>query len=379
MTDPTERHDRDEARSSEEERIRSLLEGAGRRPEVPAEDLAAIRAAFRTEWAEHVRYRAPRRSRSRTTRSLAGPRPALPLLALAATVLAALGLGWWLWRTAPTAGPEAVARIEVLQGAVTARDAGDGSGETDGSPLELAVDREIPAGAELVTGTAAAVPGRVALRLAGGPSLRFDTGSRVHLVSGSEIELERGAVYVDTRSGDTGHTETGDGSDRPRALRVRTPLGVVRDIGTRFEVRLLETDGGEVAGALRLRVREGRADLSWDATSDSAGAGEELTLHADGSLDRDRIDVHGPAWDWILRIAPPFEIEGRTLGELLVWVARETGWEVRYGDPALAEEAGTIVLHGSLGESTPDQAPGVVLPGAGLTARLEEGSLVIER
>lgn len=367
MTDWTDPHDGDTGRSADEERVRSLLERAGPRPQVPADDLAAIKAAFRTEWAEHVRDRAPHRAPSRPPRPLVfRPRPSRPLVALAAAVVVALGLGWWVWRIALPAGAGTVARIEVLEGEVTGRGPGDGA---DGSALELAVEREIPAGSELVTGTAGPAVGRVALRLATGPSLRFDTGSRARLVSGSEIELASGAVYVDTEAGDR----------KRRALRIRTPLGEVRDIGTQFEVRLLEADGGDVAEALRLRVREGRADLHWDATSDAATAGEELTLRADGSLDRQPIAVHGPAWDWVLRLAPVFEIEGRTLRELLAWVARETGWEVRYGDPALAEAAGSIVVHGSLGEATPDQAPEVVLPGAGLRSRVEDGVLLVER
>ena len=383
MSDPTSRKDGDPGARSEAERVRRLLEEAGPRPAVPTEDLAAIKKAFRAEWTEHVGNRPLEGSRSPLPR---------PLLALAAVLLVALGLGWWVWRTAPPAGPETVARVEILDGAVTARPpqkGGDGDGDGE-AVIALAVDRELPAGTELVTGAAGAVPGRAALRLASGVSLRFDTGSRARLQSGSEIELAAGALYVDTGAVDTGaDTGTGAPSGGLEALRIHTPLGVVRDVGTRFEVRLLAADGEEGEGpapgtgggadALRVRVRAGRVDLRWDATSDSAEAGEELTLHADGSVDRGRIAVHGAAWDWVFKVAPVFEIEGRNLAELLDWVARETGWEIRYGDPALAEAAGSIVLHGSLGEATPDQAPEIVLPGAGLRFRMEDGVLVVER
>lgn len=378
MSDPTPHKDGDTGARSEEERVRRLLEEAGPRPEVPAEDLAAIKTAFRAEWAEHVRDGTALRNRSHLSR---------PLLALAAVLLVTLGLGGWWWRTAGPATAETVARVEVLDGAVTARAPGDvADGERDGKAvLELAVDLELPAGVELVTGAAGSVPGRTAMRLAGGASLRLDTGSRARLLSGSEIELAKGAVYVDTGA----DTDTGASTGMHDALRIHTPLGVVRDVGTRFEVRLLDAGGekesglksatGDRADALRVRVREGRVDLRWDATTDSAEAGEELTLHADGSLDRNPVALHGPAWDWVLQVAPVFEIEGRTLAELLAWVTRETGWEIRYGDPALADAAGSIVLHGSLGAATPDQAPQVVLPGAGLRSRLEDGVLVVAR
>ena len=54
-------------------------------------------------------------------------------------------------------------------------------------------------------------------------------------------------------------------------------------------------------------------------------------------------------------------------------LARETGWEIRYSDPSLARSAGTITLHGAMGPVTPDQAPEVVLRGAGLTSEIRDG------
>lgn len=144
--------------------MRHLLEEAGPRPEVPPEDLAKIKAAFRAEWRERVRRRrAPDRR----------------LWLLAASVLLAAGLGWWLWPAPP-------------------------SSRVTGAELEA----ERPAAFQLE-----------------GASLRLDAGSRVLLVSASEIRLERGAVYVDSQG--------------TRTVAVHTPLGTVTEIGTRFEVRLL--------------------------------------------------------------------------------------------------------------------------------------------
>ncbi|HVG08606.1 MAG TPA: FecR family protein [Thermoanaerobaculia bacterium] len=161
---------------SEEEQVRHLLEEAGPRPEVPPEDMARIKAAFRAEWQEHVRQR---RSPDRR------------LWLLAASVLLMIGLGWWLWPA--SSGP--VARVET-------------SGET------------IIAGAKLEAHEAPA-----AVRLEGGPSLRLDAGSLVRLISASEVRLERGAVYLDSQGTGT--------------VAVHTPLGTVTELGTQFEVRLL--------------------------------------------------------------------------------------------------------------------------------------------
>ncbi len=289
---------------NEEEQVRRLLEEAGPRPEVPPEDLAKIKAAFRAEWQEHVRQR---RSPDRR------------LWLLAASILLVIGLGWWLWPAPSTT----VARVET-------------SGET------------INAGAKLEAHEAPAT-----FRLAGGSSLRLDAGSRVRLVSASEIRLESGAVYLDSEGTGT--------------VAVHTPLGVVTELGTQFEVRLL-------GSAVRVRVREGAVRVE----SHRADAGTELTLQADGSVTRSRIAAYGPLWNWVLKAAPPLQIEGLTLEEVLARVVRETGWTVRYEDPRVAASTGEIVVHGDVGHLAPDQALEVVLPGAGLDHRVVDGVLILK-
>lgn len=363
---------RDSGMAAEEGEVRRLLERAGPRDAVPPEDLEPIKAAFRTAWQEHVdgsRPQAPRREPGRRSGRLAG----WQLAALAASLLLVLGLGWWLWRIAAPAGAGPAARVESLAGRVTARDIDRGGREgPDGAAraTPLADGAEVPAGAVLETaGAGEPAVGRAALRLAGGASLRLDAGSRVRLVSASLIELERGAVYLDS----------GGGSRRPRAVEVRTPLGTAREVGTQFEVRLL---GLGEAAALRVRVREGavRVDRSGGSAAPYlTGAGVELTLRADGSVARRRIAGHGAPWAWVLAAAPPLAIEGLTLQQFLDRVARETGWTIRYADPDLAASARSIVVHGNLGDLRPDEAPDVVLPGAGLRHELAGDVLIVRK
>ena len=293
---------------NEEDQVRHLLEEAGPRPEVPPEDLAKIKAAFRSEWEEHVRRRrAPDRR----------------LWLLAASVLLALGLGWWLW---PAPSPP-VAHVEGT------------SGTEEGAvfaPGTLVVTDEDP----------------LALSLGGGASLRLDAGSNVRVVSASVIELRRGAVYLDSE---------GAGN-----IAVQTPFGTVQEVGTQFEVRLLDS-------ALRVRVREGAVLLN----SHRVEAGTELVL-LDGAVTRNRIAAWGPEWSWVLKAAPPIQVEGHTLKEVLKRVTRETGWTVRYEDPGLEASAGEIVVHGDIGHLAPDQALEVVLPGAGLEHQVVDGVLVLK-
>ena len=199
------------------------------------------------------------------------------------------------------------------------------------------------------------------LRLAGGASARLDAGTVLRLASATALELERGAVYLDTGS-----------APGAAALEVATRYGVARDIGTRFEVRLLDD-------ALRVQVREGEVEVDLGAATRRAGAGGALQIGADGTVTREDVSAYGSSWGWILRTSPPFDLEGRTLGEFLDWVARETGWHVRFADPALEREVAGLVGHGSIAGTRADQAPDLVLPGFGLRHRIEDGTLWIEQ
>jgi ferric-dicitrate binding protein FerR (iron transport regulator) len=241
--------------------------------------------------------------------------------------------------------PELVGTVERLAGGVELRAANGGA-------------QPLLAGARLLSGgsVGTAADGRVAVRLASGASLRLDTGSRLAFVSPASLRLESGAVYVDSQGGPS--------------VVVETPLGRVEERGTQFEVRL-------AGGAVRVRVREGGVNLSATGGSWDAARGEELLLSAGGSLVRGSVPFHGAPWSWVQEIAPAFQLEGRTLGELLAWYARETGHGVAWGDPAEQRRALAVVLHGSVDGLSPDQALAAVLPTCGLAHRPEGGAVTL--
>lgn len=313
----------------EEEMLRELLESAGRRPAVPAEDLARIQAAARAEWESLVAAGETRRRMLRR---------AVPL-ALAAGLLLAVAIPWW--RKAVEPPPVTVATVQLLKGEVQG----------------VAVGDRLASGTALATGGGALA----ALRLPGGESVRLDGDTRVRLVSGTRIELERGAVYVDSSRPDGG------------ALEIGTPFGSVHEAGTQFEVRV------EAEETLVVRVREGAVALVRRGGSAPVAAGEELRLRHDGSLSRGTVAPHGPAWDWVQAAAPALEIEGTTLDRYLGWAARETGRRLRYGDETLDELAAGTVLHGTIEGMTPDESLSVVVPGSGLGYRTEDGTLLVIR
>jgi ferric-dicitrate binding protein FerR (iron transport regulator) len=304
--------------SVEEEAVARLLAEAGSRPPIPPEDLAAISAAARSAWQMEVRRRAAARRR----------RASWTVVSVAAAALLALAVGFAWWSGALSRGP---AWIEAANG-----------------PLQLTWENG--AWRKVSRGTAV-LPGVATLRLEGGTRARF--------TAASTLELAAGAVYFDSGPANASH------------LVVETAYGTARDVGTRFEVRLAE--------AMVVRVRDGRVSVASHGLSQVAAAGQQLVLHEDGRVERREIAPYGPGWEWVLAAAGPFAVEGRTVPELLDWVTRETGWQVRYADEELAAKAREIVLHGRMGTLRPDQAPFVLLPGAGLEGKLHGDTLEIRR
>lgn len=324
---------------SEDERVVRLLTMAGPRPAVPPAVAAQVKAAARAEWQRAVaEHRQPRRWR-----------PSGALLALAAALVLVLGGGLWRWLGSPVAGPVAV--VELAGGGVVAT-------TQAGTAERLEPGVELDSGTWIETspgGTAA----RAALRLADGAGLRIDHGSRLRLVSAGDIELRRGAVYIDSPL-----------AGEP--LAIHTEFGVARDIGTQFEVRLVEP-----SKSLRIRVREGLVELDRLGTRHSAAAGEELALLPNGSLVRGKVSSHGPSWDWVLAALPAYSIDGRSVDEVLAWAAREGGWELRYATESVAELAAEIRIYGPPAGSDLEDTVVAALTGSGLAHRLDNGRLLV--
>ncbi|HYK06075.1 MAG TPA: FecR family protein [Thermoanaerobaculia bacterium] len=180
-----------------------------------------------------------------------------------------------------------------------------------------------------------------------GATLRLDANTRV-IVAGDTATLERGAIYYSSERS-------------TKRVRISTPLGDVRDVGTQFEVRL-------DPGTLRVRVREGLIELR----GTTAGAGTQLIATAT-TLTQQPIAVHGDTWSWVERAAPPIALEGQTLGSIVDRIAREKGLGVRWHTAAR-----DVVLHGNL-PLTIDEALDAATAAAGVSYRVEGDELVVTR
>ncbi len=329
--------------------VERLLRLAGHRPEVPALDAEIVKQAARAQWRQTVKAQ---RRRSYLLRGGGG------LLAAAAGVLLALSLGL-LNPRGPGAG-ESVATVEKMTGRALA------SSEATGSAA-LTMNGTLTAGTVVETepSRAGAVSSRVALRLAGGASIRLDVDSRARLLSGNALFLERGALYADSGTPAAGPS-----------LEIQTSLGVVSDIGTQFIVRL------DPPGApLTVPVREGKVILALAGESHEAIAGQQLTVQEDGSVETIDIPCSGSLWDWVVEVRPPFDFAGKTFGEVLAWAAREQGWRIVYADTSIQPRVESMVVDGHAEGLTPEEVVANSLLGSGLpvTYRLEYGVFTIER
>jgi FecR-like protein len=307
---------------SDEERVQRLLRVAAPGPDIPAGGEARIHAAVRPLWQKEVRKRSVRRVLVSAT-----------LAAAAAAVLFIIPV--FMHSPERPAPPMPVARVELVRGP------GDPTLQT----------RVLVAGMTVHTPAS----GRAALRLAQGSSLRMDSDTTIHLISSHVVELDHGAIYIDSGGPATQPTE------------VHTRFGVVRDIGTRFEVR--------ADNRLMVRVREGSVHVDAHSQQFLVKAGFQSQIESDGSemLSSAEPDRNG----WTSSVAPPIPIEGRSVAALLDWCSRESGLAVRYDDREAEHIALTTLLHGSMNDLQPLEAAETILPTAGLQASRKDGELVI--
>jgi ferric-dicitrate binding protein FerR (iron transport regulator) len=333
----TDSNSGEQATGGERERdaLGQLIRAAGRRPAPRAEDYQRGRDASHAAWQQKLRS-----SRRRGW-----------LYALAAALaMAAVGLIAFTQLTAP---PPA-ARATVLQGQVEFM-----SGAADGWQPLAGAAAEIPVGARLRT----VADGRAGFELADGVSLRVNSATEWVFASPERIELIAGTVYVDSGSG-----------VRATGVEISTSFGVVRDIGTQFEVRALTT-------TLRLRVREGLVRLQRFADPAlETGAGEQVLIDTAGAVDRRPVLTDDAEWSWTEALAEPMQIEGRSAFEVLTWVARETGKRLLFEDANTELRARNAILSGSNQNLTPMQTLEVVVAtSGGLDYSLSEGAIVIRR
>jgi ferric-dicitrate binding protein FerR (iron transport regulator) len=285
--------------------LAALVRAAGPRPMPRPEQVARARDRVHAEWRASVASQ--RRGRWRW-------------LAAAAAVVLAVGIGFSLWMR-----PELTLEVAVAHRV---------SGDVQVSRRDSARLEPLSAGAPLFVGTevSTSAAGRALLSFRDGIEVRIDRESKLQVDSTTALRLLQGALYVDTRSSREGE----------HALAILTSAGVVRHVGTRFEVRV---DDGD----MRVRVRDGTALFT--GTDDAVlliASGQQLVV-ADGQASL----AAGPgaadaAWEWTGAISPTFDIEGRSLYDSVEWLGHEAGLQIVYANDAVLERAKAVRVHGNI-------------------------------
>lgn len=325
------RHETD----TERDPLARIIRAAGRRPAPSKDDYRDVLAATHAAWQRKVSRRRRRRG---------------AYYAIAATlVVVAVGVAivQQLGPTGAVASPIIVqGRVELLAPDARAwRPLGD-------------TDAELTAGTALRT----RIAGRAALGLPGGASLRIDADTTLVLESAERVALQRGRVYVDSGPG-----------VQTRSFEIATAAGIVRDIGTQFEVATYDL-------GIRVRIREGRVELDRNTGVDLTGlAGEELNIDPAGRVERGGIAPDDPGWAWAETLAPAQQLDGRTAYEVLVWAARETGRELAFTDAAAERQARAATLSGGGRALAPADALAIAAAIAELDYAIEAGVIRISR
>lgn len=324
------------------DRIEDVLRATGRRPEAPRDVAERVKAALHGQWRTGVRARRRRR------RIAVG-------IALTATIAGVALASRVLHSPSPLeARPVGtVATVEAVSETAWSRQ----DAARAGSASSLRLGNGLASGAELATGSG----GRLALRFASGHSVRLDEETQVRLVSPTTIALDRGTIYVDSK-------QPSGAASGP--IRIETPAGEIRDVGTQFEARWIED-------SLRIRVREGAVSLDDGHASIDVVAGMEIVRRADGAVSRRELSPFGDEWTWVEKIAPMLRLEGRSVRDFLDWVARERGLTLRFETAELAASAPGIRLAGSIEKMTLDQALDSVLPTCRMAYRIDHGALIV--
>lgn len=315
--------------------IAALLRAAGTRPSATAQAMAEVRAAVESEWRATVAARRRRRS-------------VVAWAAAASVAVAAVGIG--LVRPLLQSEPQLVASLTRVVGTVE-------QSRGDGRWTPLAPDGAIESGTSLRT----ARDGRVALHLASGVELRLDSRTLVVLEDPARARLAAGAVYVDAG--------LAAGAASPE-FELDTPAGRVAHLGTQYEARILD-------GGLRIGVREGRVRLSRASGGLVGAAGESLTIRGD-VVARASLAPTAAEWNWLDEVTPPFDIEGRSVEDFLVWAARQTGRTIVYESPDAARQARGVTLRGTVQGLAPDDAVRAVLATTSLAPEIGVEHIRIE-
>lgn len=325
---------KNEQNGKDDEMLESLFRHASSRQRAPRDLERKIRAELHAQWSGQVRQH-------RLRKQVVG-------WAIAASVVLAVVVSTDQFRRPDPVMRDVVASVEKQIGEVYSRN-------RDGETTLLAGNAQLLAGSELST----PADSRFAMSWANGESIRVDQDSRLVVVSKNEISLLSGKLYIDS----------GGAADRNGVLVIQTPSGPVRHIGTRY---LTSVTGNQVT----ISVRDGEVAVGTGEEQTIASQGQKLQFSGHGRYSSSAILTYGEDWRWTELVAPRFNTDGRSIGEFLQWVGRETGREIRYASAEAKLAAGHTRMHGDV-DAEPMRALELMLQTSDLKPQVKDGVILV--
>ena len=312
---------------NDERSVAKLLNLAGPRARISPAIERRVHAKVYGEW---------RRS-SVVARSMRWAAP----LALAAAILLAVAIGI----RAPDVSLQPIGSVALV------------TGDASAGPATVAAGSTIHAGDSIRSGAQG-----ISIRLNNGVSIRLREDSELAFADAGELTLASGGLYADT----------GQTIYRSGHLVVHTPTATTTDIGTQFMVTY-SSDTMSVA------VREGIVDVASSTQNFTATAGEKLTVKPGADVTTEVIPTSHESWEWAEELAPPYDIENRSLLDFLKWFARETGRELSFASDDVRMSAMRTRLHGSIADMTPLEAANSVLSSTAFRYRINQQNVEIDK
>ena len=327
-----------------ENRVGALLRVGGRREELPTD--------LREKWERHTRIELAALLESRKKQAATKKRR---YFAMAAS-LAFVALSTWFYVLPVT---------DVDESATLAYSSGSFTVYHDAHSIDLAPGESVPDGSLVQTNSRAFVGIRY-----GQHDLRIGDRTKVR-ISSNELNLQVGKLFVS--NSDAASSATSGQS----SVSVRTPNGVVRDIGTQF---IVETDGSDTVAIVRKGVIKINSEDVDTVLESAEGSAQKATLKSGEPVMVESTLPRGDSWDWIYRGSAGFSVNGKSAKEFLEWASNEMGTDLTFDSEDTALLAEFSQLQGNAIVADPEKSLSIVLASVDLRAAvLETGDLYVER
>ena len=315
------------ANASSDATLATLLQRSGPRLAPPAEVAARVYEHTHRQWSQLQRTRRRR------------------WLALAASVVLAITGAWLLL---PDLLERDVAQVE--------RADADAVAQRGSTVIAMQAGQVLRIGDIVATGAASVA----VLRGHEGAAIRIGRNSRLHWSRRDTLSLLQGEIYVDTQNAHA--------SDA--VLTIETAFGSVYHVGTQYRVSVIDR-------VLQIAVRSGAVELITHAGGTRAESGELLVINSAGTIAREPAPTHDGPWGWIDALAPPVDVDGRSVYAVLSEIAYQHGLVLDFTSAAAKAAASKITLHGPALTLPAAAAVTAVLATTTLHARIDAGRLYV--